>query len=282
MKGMKNRFLSMVWTILLCASVMDVWANASEVENPFSGVRTHVLSNGLKLWHRVDPSQPNVSIGVCIPYGHDQDPVGLEQLAHFTEHMLFADRNGKTEKQIKQEMTDLGGEHNGVTYRDRTVYFVHIGREHGLKALRWMFDLISPHPMGKAVVDQQRGPVLLELNARPREAMDWIQAWIMENPRWDTPGFWEDEYGMESRHSRDIDHYRSVHRIGSDELKAYYDRYYVPSQMTLFVSGAMPEQEVLEMVESTFATLPSKPEPDVGQEAVLKLGSRNVTHFKHK
>ena len=52
--------------------------------NPFAGFETHYLDNGLKVWLKVFPGLPNVSVTMLVPYGSDRDPPGKEQLAHFT------------------------------------------------------------------------------------------------------------------------------------------------------------------------------------------------------
>ena len=68
--------------------------------NPFAGFETIMLDNGLKVWYRHMPGDPVVAISVALPFGADMDPPGKEQLAHFTEHMLFSDQPGLTEEEI--------------------------------------------------------------------------------------------------------------------------------------------------------------------------------------
>jgi predicted Zn-dependent peptidase len=81
--------------------------------NPFSGFETHFLSNGLKVWFKQLPDAPEVSVSVGVPYGWDADPVGKEELAHPTEHILFSDHDGQTEQEIKEAIDGLGGRRNG-------------------------------------------------------------------------------------------------------------------------------------------------------------------------
>ena len=137
--------------------------------NPFGGFETHFLENGLKIWYRRVPGAPNVSVSVGIPYGWDRDIRGKEELAHFTEHMLFSDHDGRTEREIKDAIERLGGRRNGFTTPDHTWYYVTIAKEHGLFAIEWLSRIVSPHAMDPEVVDRNRQPVALEINARPRE-----------------------------------------------------------------------------------------------------------------
>ena len=124
------------------SSVQDV-----SDDNPFSAFETHFLSNGMKVWFKNMPDAPNVAVSIVVPVGQDQDPMGMEEMAHFLEHMQFSDHMGRTTEEIKKEVDDRGGEWNGFTATDRTFYFVHVGQEHWEFALDWMYHLISPHAM---------------------------------------------------------------------------------------------------------------------------------------
>ena len=141
---------------------------------------------------------PNVSVGAGIAVGSDADPPGKEELAHFTEHMLFSDRDGKTGWEIKDAVEGLGGRRYGSTYRDHTYYAVTISREHGLFAIEWLAGILSPHDMDAEVVERGREPVQNEIGARPREIVDHLLALL--NPAWlAPPDLWEQEFGIERR-----------------------------------------------------------------------------------
>ena len=57
--------------------------------NPFAGFETRILANGLKVWFNHRSGFRDVSVSLIVPYGSDQDPRGKEQLAHFTEHIVW-------------------------------------------------------------------------------------------------------------------------------------------------------------------------------------------------
>jgi len=226
--------------------------------NPFGGFETHFLENGLKIWYRRVPGAPNVSVSVGIPYGWDRDIRGKEELAHFTEHMLFSDHDGRTEREIKDAIERLGGRRNGFTTPDHTWYYVTIAKEHGLFAIEWLSRIVSPHAMDPEVVDRNRQPVAVEINARPREFFDLLGAFL--NPEWlRTPGYWEREFGMVTRESRAYDRYANLHAITPADLESFYDTYYVPGAMTLTVIGDLELERVLALADSTFGTLARRP-----------------------
>lgn len=249
--------------------------------NPFSGFETYFLSNGLKLWFKPLPDAPNVSISVGVPYGWDADPPGKEELAHLTEHILFSDHDGQTEQEIKEAIDDIGGSRNGFTTPDHTWYYVTVSKEHGEFAIEWLSRLMSPHTMDADVVERNRQPVALEINAQPRELFE--QLWARLNPSWLLPrDYWRREFGMETRSGRRYDRWASLQSITREDLAGFYDRYYVPGAMTLTVIGDLDRSEVLETAERTFGSLPRRPVPTADVDIVDPARRRATTYWSFR
>jgi predicted Zn-dependent peptidase len=233
---------------------------ALQDDNLFAGFESHRLGNGLRVWLRTLPGAPDVSVGVVIPYGWDMDPPGKEQLAHFTEHMLFSDHRGVSEEEIKDRIESRGGSRNGFTTPDHTFYYVTLPVEHGLFGLDWLGRIIEPHEMDPEVVERNRQPVALEIGARPLEAFDRLGLWL--DPPWlHRPEFWRREFGITTDAGRRYDAWRSLHAITPEDLRGFYDRYYTPDAMTLVIVGDVSRDEALELAEERFGTLPSRPPP---------------------
>ena len=231
--------------------------------NPFVGFETHYLSNGLRVWYQWLPNEPDVHVRVIVPYGSDTDWRGKEEIGHFLEHMLFSDHDGRTEEEIKGEIENRGGRRNGITYSDHVSYYATISKEHGLLALDWLYRIVQPHAMEPEVVDRGRQPVALEIGVRPRELFDWIGAYVIDPPWLRVEGFWEREFNYETRQYRWYDRYANLQAITPEDLRAFYETYYVPSRMTLVVVGDLDRDTVLAQAEATFGTLPTGPEPEV-------------------
>lgn len=263
---------AIIFIILLGVVSNSVLAQEEISENPFANFETIMLPNGLKIWYKYLPNDSNVSLSITVPSGFDQDPIGKEQLAHFTEHMLFSDHLGRTEEQIKKEIEDLGGVRNAYTFADRTFYFVRIDKKHGFFALDWLYKVISPHSMVESVVEKQREPVAIEVGARKRELFDWIDAYYLNPSFLSQPNFWSREFGEQAFPDREYYPYGSLYKITSEDLKHFYDSYYTPEGMTLTIIGNLNRDEVLDKINSTFAELQSRPRHK--QVVTLKNPSR--------
>ena len=232
--------------------------DSTTLPNPFADFETHRLSNGVRVWFKQLQGAPNVSVSAGVAVGSDADPPGREQLAHFTEHMLFSDHDGRTEQEIKDAVEGLGGRRNGITYPDHTWYYVTIGAEHGLFAIEWLAGILSPHEMDPEVVERGRQPVENEIGARPRELLDHVQALL--NPSWlSPPGFWEREFGIERRRDPNPYLWRSLNAITPEDLRGFYDRYYAPGGMTVTILGDLDPDEALAAAERTFGRFPVRP-----------------------
>jgi predicted Zn-dependent peptidase len=268
--------------VLLLASLIACSQAAAQQPQPprdaFAGFETVVLPNGLKVWFQRLPGDPTVSVSISVAAGSDQDPPGLEQLAHFTEHMLFSDHQGRTEAQIKREIEERGGTYNGITFWDHTFYYALIGKAHGPFAIDWLYRLVSPHAMDPAVVERQRRPVAVELGAQPRQLGDWLWAAYLDPPALRLFSFWRKEFGLRTPGDRDYYPYRSLTRISPGDLRRFYETYYAPSNMTLTVIGDLDRDTVLARIGATFATLPARPAPAPG-DSLRDPGRRRAEFF---
>ncbi len=89
--------VSLMMIVLASPALLLGSQRQDDPPNAFAGFETYFLSNGVKVWYKHLPDDPDVALSVTVPYGSDLDPEGKEQLAHFTEHMLFSDHLGRTE-----------------------------------------------------------------------------------------------------------------------------------------------------------------------------------------
>ena len=238
-------------------------AEGGTTENPFAGFETHFLSNGLKVWLKRVPDAPNVSVSIAVPFGSHSDPRGKEGLAHFTEHMLFSDHEGRSEQEVKNALEGLGGRRNGFTAADHTWYYATIGKQHGLFAIEWLAGVVSTHAMEPDVVEKNRQPIAIETNAKPREVSEHV--WAFLNPSFLMPrDFWQREFGMDTPGLRALDRWSTLHAITPEDLRGFYETYYAPGGLTLTIVGDLDPEQALATAERTFGALPGRAVPARG------------------
>jgi len=81
------------------------------------------LPNGLTILLNEDHSDPVVHTLVTYKVGSDREDLGKSGFAHFFEHMMFQGSLHVADEEHFKMVSNAGGEMNGNTNSDRTVYF---------------------------------------------------------------------------------------------------------------------------------------------------------------
>src|SRR5205085_5647688 len=81
------------------------------------------LPNGLTLIIHEDHSDPIVNVSVSYHVGSARESIGKSGFAHFFEHMMFEGSDHVKDKEHIKIVSAAGGNMNGFTQRDKTVYF---------------------------------------------------------------------------------------------------------------------------------------------------------------
>ena len=81
------------------------------------------MPNGLTVLIHEDHSDPIVQVHVTYHVGSNRETAGKSGFAHFFEHMLFQGSENVADERHFKIVSDAGGDMNGNTTYDRTVYF---------------------------------------------------------------------------------------------------------------------------------------------------------------
>ena len=116
---------------------------------------TYTLKNGLRVIHLPSVSQV-VYCGYQIAAGTRNERPGGEGLAHFCEHLTFKGTERRNALQIINALEGVGGELNAFTNKEDTVFYAAISKEHFLRAVDVLTDIVfhstyPQHEMDKEV-----------------------------------------------------------------------------------------------------------------------------------
>src|ERR1700751_5199650 len=81
-------------------------------------IEREVLPNGLVLVTEHMPHMRSVAIGIWVRAGSRGEPVGLNGIAHFIEHMVFKGTSRRNAEQIAREMDSVGGLLDAFTLKE--------------------------------------------------------------------------------------------------------------------------------------------------------------------
>ncbi|MFZ9631643.1 MAG: M16 family metallopeptidase, partial [Bacteroidia bacterium] len=217
--------------------------------------------NGLTLIVSEDHSDPVTHLNVTYHVGSARETRGKSGFAHFFEHMLFQGSKHIADEEHFKIIKNYGGDVNGNTTRDRTVYIETFPSNFTETAL-WM----EADRMGfflEAFTNKkfeiQRSTVKNEKDERYDAPYGFLmevkdqELYPKEHPySWSTIGFVDD-----------------LDRADSNDLKNFFLRWYSPNNACVIVSGDVNTSEVVAWVDKYFGGIQRGPE--VKKQAVPKV-----------
>ena len=255
-----NKAVSFILAILLSSLVMQAQTKFIEkVEKKGKSGKVVIpyekykLANGLTVLIHEDHSDPIVHVDVTYHVGSAREEIGKSGFAHFFEHMMFQGSKNVGDDEHFKIVSQAGGTMNGTTNKDRTNYFETVPRNYletalWLEADRMGFLLDSvtqpKFEIQRATVKNEKGQ---RYENRPYGMIGEIAGknfYPFAHPySWQTIGYIED-----------------LNRVGVDDLKKFFLRWYGPNNAVLSIGGDVNPKEVLQYVEKYFAPIPRGPE----------------------
>ncbi len=221
------------------------------------------LDNGLTVILNSDKSDPIASLVILYHVGSNREVTGKTGFAHLFEHMMFQRSENVGEDQYFKYIEGAGGQLNGGTNFDQTIYF-EVVPKNALELAMWL----ESDRMGYLINTVTPQSFALQQNVvqnEKRQGVDnmpygFTESIILKNlyPEghpysWDVIGEMED-----------------LRNATIEDVKAFHARFYVPNNATLVVSGDYDTDSVKSLISKYFGEIPSGTE-------VEKMTSKNVT-----
>jgi len=209
----------------------------------------YLLSNGLTLIVSEDHSDPVTHINVTYHVGSARETPGKSGFAHFFEHMLFQGSKHVADEEHFKIIKEYGGEVNGNTTRDRTVYVETFPSNFTETALWMEADRMGFFLEGftQEKFENQRATVKNEKDQRYDVPYGFLmevkdqELYPSDHPySWSTIGFVDD-----------------LDRADSSDLKNFFLRWYAPNNACVIVVGDVNTKEVIDWTQKYFGGIPA-------------------------
>ena len=233
--------------LLLSTIVMPLVAVAADAQP------THefTLDNGLKVIVREDHRAPVVVSQVWYKVGSSYETPGQTGLSHALEHMMFKGSAKVGPGEASLILRDLGAEENAFTSDDYTAYYQVLARDRLGVALELEADRMGslrlpPEEFSREieVIKEERR---LRVDDQPNsKAMELFSA--MAHP---ASGY----------HTPTIGWMADLERMKVEELRHWYEAWYVPNNATLVVVGDVTADEVKGLAQRYFGAIPKRATP---------------------
>jgi zinc protease len=234
------------------------------------------LPNGLTILLNEDHSDPAVHVLVTYKVGSDRESLGKSGFAHFFEHMMFQGSKHVADEEHFKIVSTAGGNMNGNTTEDRTVYFETVPSNNlemalWLEADRMGFLLDS---LTTKKFENQRDAVKNE-KSQNVENQPYAMAFVEEIQKalypeghpysWPVIGYVDD-----------------LNRATLEDVKNFFLRWYGPNNAILTISGDFSSPEALKMVEKYFGGIKPCPEVKKMRVAPVTLATDKYTAYKDR
>jgi len=217
----------------------------------------YVLPNGLEVILAPDKTVPLVAVNVWYHVGSGYEVPGKTGFAHLFEHMLFQGSKNVGEDRHFEVLKNIGaGDVNGTTNSDRTNYFESVPSNQ-LETALWL--------------ESDRMSHLLELLNKP--SLD-NQIEVVRNERrqrYDNVPYGKARFALyealypEGHPYRylTIGRHEDLTSASLDDVKQFWQTWYVPANATLTVVGDFDPATVKPTIAKWFGSLPSSVKPIV-------------------
>lgn len=234
-------------TVLALSSCKDKSSDVMHID-----YEEYTLDNGLKVVLHEDHSDPIVAQAIAFHVGSAREKEGKTGFAHFFEHMLFQRSENLARNAFFNKIADMGGNFNGGTSNDYTIYYECVPRD-ALEKILWM----ESDRMGFFINTVTQGGLEREIDVicNEKRQTEVNNAYGMMNDVMCKNFF-------PKRHPYSwtvIGEFDDIKSATVEDVKEFYRNYYVPSNATLCIAGDFDPKEVKSLIEKYFAEIPSHP-----------------------
>jgi zinc protease len=211
----------------------------------FAQATEFTLENGLRLITVESHQVPIVAVDVWVKAGTRREKPDEVGVAHYLEHLLFkGTATHPDEESVDGAIEDLGGSLDAATSYDWAHFYTEVPSIGCNQAIALLADILQHASLTGASVDDERSIILDEINRDGDDPLtsltDTARALI---------------YAPGSAYSRPItgtiDQVRAITR---DQIASFYDKFYVPNNITVVVSGDFSESDVQKDVVDDFGS----------------------------
>lgn len=239
-------FLFVIFTGFSCYSQDQTKAKSKEFKVEFE---QFTLDNGLNVIFHIDRSDPVVAVALTCHVGSAREKEGRTGFAHLFEHLLFLESENLGKGGLDKMSARIGGSGaNGSTSRDRTNYYQTVPKD-ALEKMIWA----EADKLGY-FINTVTDPVLAKekqvVKNEKRESYD-------NRPYGHTMSVIDTNlYPASHPYSWEvIGSLEDLQNATLEDVKNFYNRWYVPNNVTLTIAGDFDKNEAKKWVEKYFGEI---------------------------
>ena len=258
--------LLLAWGLLVASRALF----AAPIKLPPTDVQSLTLPNGLHALLVVRHQIPVVSVEVWYHVGSKNEQPGKTGFAHLFEHLMFDGTRNVGPEQFSSYIVRAGGEDNAYTTEDETVFWETIPSTSLQQALWLEADRMRNLDISKETLENEKKVVEEE---RRMHFDNQPYGSVIET-------LYRAAFTVHPYHHTAIGSMQDLERATVEDVREFYDTYYVPNNATLIVVGDFDPASCGDWIRKYFGALArgTRPidralpvEPPQTAERVVKL-----------
>lgn len=235
--------------------------------------RTHEfkLDNGLKLVVQEDHRAPVAVVQIWYKVGAGYEQDGATGVSHALEHMMFKRTKNLATGEFSRTIADRGGRENAFTSLDYTAYFQQWSKDDVELSFK-----LEAERMQHLLLDEQEFTTEMKVIAEERRLRtdddpQALAAEVAQTVAWQTSPYRQPVIGWAA----------DIASMRLPDLRAWYERWYTPSNATLVVVGDVEPAAIRRLAEQYFGGIaardiePPRARPEVEQHGAKRVIVRN-------
>ena len=211
----------------------------------------HKLKNGLRVVISEDHSAPVFAIAVQYNVGSRDEKKGRTGFAHLFEHMMFKGSENVGPGEHPYMMFMYGGNMNGTTNKDRTLYYEVLPANQLDLALFLEADRMKSLVITKEALENQINAVQEERRLGVDNQPYGRTGEVLEDLAFDNPAYEHSVIGSMA----------DLSAATVADVAEFFRIYYAPNNAVIGIVGDVDTKAVLEKMRKYFEPIPSQPAP---------------------
>ena len=226
-------------------------AAAPKTGDPFAGIESYSLSNGLSVILFPKSGEEQALVAFEVEAGANDETREIRGIAHLVEHSVYRDISLGNQSYL-DVLRQAGADTNGYTFPDQTEFFASVSAEKVDWLLSEFSQLLRPRKIDPKLLEMAKTEISLELGTRSLQAGKNSGQGILEMK------LWNDEFGLPQQDPGDGSAKAALHRLTTAQVQNFFDKYYHPKNMTLFVVGKFDDTRLRKLIQDDFGAWSSE------------------------
>jgi predicted Zn-dependent peptidase len=208
--------------------------------NP-STIHKSTLPNGLVVITEPMPHVRSVSVGIWLQHGSRREPVKLNGISHFIEHMVFKGTARRSAEDIAREADRIGGMLDAFTSKELVCYNTRVLDEHLPTAFDIIADMVLAPAFPPDEITREKSVILEEIKMARDNPEDLVHELFSEN-------FWRGHaLGKPILGTRE-----TINALERATLNDWFGQWYAPNHIAITAAGNLTHDQMMNLVGERF------------------------------